>query len=221
MLNKQASRRGKLKFLALLPVLGSIFFCCTSAKPSYEKKFDEQKHTVTFRGNVFGLPTTIEKDTVMVDMGNGQKQMTVFEQDPYIPISMNGIPVTDADNVGTAPRLKNGADFPTLLFQKVEKQIEQLPDGDYMFNILTMIVDPSGNLVYFDMGGIYPNERTLKDPEATKIIKAINSSCERYINETNWEFLPGTKDGKPILCKTNGGFNLQRQIKVTNHKAVY
>lgn len=221
MLSKNQSRYGKLKFLVLLPLLGGVFVCCTAAKPSSERKVDEQKHTITFRGNVFGLPATVQRDTVVMDMGNGQQQMKVFEKDPYIPLSMNGTPIIEASEVTVAPRLKNGEDLPSLLFAQLRKQIEALPDGDYMFNLMNLVVDPAGKLVYFDMGGIYPNEQSIKDPKAAQLIEAINQSGERFLNEATLDFLPGTKNGKPVLCMTTAGFNLSRMVHVRNHNATY
>lgn len=216
MLTRSSGAYAKTKLLVILPVLlvSTLFF--TQRGYSQEKKWDGNK--VTFKGNTFEMKVT-PPDTIQVqDPVSGEMQYLVTRMEPR-PLKMNGQAIHDEDEITRDRAFPTDNSYNNLgeyLTEKQKEEFEKLPDGKYILNVSNIVVNTSGNIVYYDYSGLSANT-SIKVPEDLQ--KRIAQKTQILLDKVDMK--PARLNGKAVVCYLSKDDASHNQIIVQDHKVTF
>jgi len=160
----------------------------------YAQKKSPAGKTVTVRGNTFELAAKDRDTLVIADPVTGE-EIYKFVDAVAAPLKVNGKTIYTAgtmppDRPGLRPNTLPTLDeegFRTLLLTGLEDLLRQLPDKDYYFDIKHIVINELGNVVYYDINGVFGIETTTDHGVLRRTLAAgdtINKRIERVFNET-------------------------------------
>jgi hypothetical protein len=144
-----------------------------------------------------------------------------------MPVAMNGQPIfgneqqydlSEYVSKYAQPIVDGKAKSPEeFLFTQLKKDLDQLEDGAYFFNINRIVIDEFGNVAYYENNGIGLDMGP--DEKRPIINDNFNASIQKKLNDAmnnSLKFKPAIKDGKPV----NVRIGLRNYVFVVkNHQA--
>lgn len=209
MLTHRSAGASRLKMLVVMPL--AVLSITLFSKTGFSQKFEKKGNKVTYKGNTFELSDAHKDTIILVNPVTGKEEVKVAEMQPK-PIKMNGKAIairTDKAPYFTAPD-KN---LKAYLVKKLEKELSQLQDGEYILQLANVITDEQGRIVYFEYEGIdHPQLRTTDG--ANQLVKQapINKQLQEEISKKAYElidaapaYIPASLNGQPVPAYGESG----------------
>ncbi len=205
--------------------------------------FSQAPAIVSINGNALEMSAKANDTIYVQDPVTGNKLTRVTKPKP---LNLNGEKIYTASELTSAPKYTGDeGHYHTLIFNKLQKELNKLNDGIYYFSIDNMVINKEGKLVYFTFGGLH-KAATFNNKAASANVGFSNYAFvdNDIINDTEGEeknpveltdlinkrvkplldnfpkLQPAQLNGEPVnyACKM---FNADNTIQVRNHVATF
>ena len=199
-----------LLFIPLVLICGICF-----SKDNLSDGFHRNGNIVTYHRNTFELEKS-EPVTSFIkrDPTNGKEKKITLPPIPQFVVKVNGKPLEHVDEQPFFTGPDN--DLRSYLCSHLKKELAPLPDGGYSFNIMDILIDENGKIIYFADGDIITS--AFNGTEIDKKLKhnLFISFCG--LADKSLKFHPATSGGKKVVARYRGS-NLNNQFYIRSHKA--
>lgn len=179
----------------------------------FSQKFEKKGNVVTYRGNKFTFSPPGKKETITVtDPITGKKVTKTTTIDPTL-IRMNKLKIYKFDEVTVQPAPTDGP-VETFVIKGLTTELNKLPDGIYFVDLFNIVIDNKGKIVYYEYGGIIPQDTKFKIPDYVSM--PAGKKIDSLINAAP-AYAPGEMNGKTVVVRTNAFYDTYR-ITVKNHR---
>jgi hypothetical protein len=152
MTTNSSSRKAKLRFLLVLPMMSCFIWACTENRSKTGILIDGDKVSRK-DADVRYLDATLVDTNIATNM-HGVADTSYAPVDP-IPLTVNGKGILVRRSLGVTPQCRNPGESFSMkyILEKagLEQTLVKLGDGSYRFSISNIVIDPSGRVASFTM----------------------------------------------------------------------
>jgi hypothetical protein len=189
--------------------IATLLLVCFTCFSNTSFSQSRSENTVTFHGNKFEMSKAVLDTMEVEDPVSGQIKKVVRQRAP-IPVKMNGAKIYGAGEVSALPLFDGHTkSLSKLILERLESQLEKLPDGEYVFNLGNMVADVTGKIVYYEYKGIKRRDIGNDRNEPADVQKEIGAKVIELLASVQ-ATSPATLNGKnvPAAIDEPGHFNL-------------
>jgi len=187
MLTKK-SKANRWNYLAILPV---VAVCTMAMRSDYGPERKTEGKNTTFKSNKFEWMQRPDKDVVMAVWDSDERYVSKQPQGPII-VRMNGDSVyaNDDPSLIAAQYRAQNEQYYEALNKKFKEMINPVPDSINEVNIMNVVIDKQGRIVYYDLEYHCKSSGHNSIPYWDKKIDDVIATLP--------DWLPALKDGKPV-----------------------
>jgi len=188
MLTKK-SKTNNWKYLAVLPVLAICTMAMDSSESGLNRRINGQN--TTFKNNTFEWMERPDKDVVMAVWNSDERYLGKHPQRPII-VRMNkdSVYTNDSPYIIPAQYRVNNEYYYEALNKKFKDVVSPLPDSIDDINLMNVVVDEKGKIVYYDLEYHCKSSGHNSIPYWDQKVDDVISLLP--------DWLPALKDGKPV-----------------------
>ena len=213
MLKKSSTTLSRMKLLLFIPLVLICGICFS--KDNLSDGFHKKGNIITYHGNTFELEESGRDTSISIRYAaTGKERKIKLPAIPQLVKTVNGKPLEHVDEQPFFTGPDN--DLRSYLCNHLKKELAPLPDGGYSFNIMDILIDENGKIIYFADGDIITS--AFNGTEIDKKLKhnLFISFCG--LADKSLKFHPATSGGKKVVARYRDG-NLHNQFYIRGHKA--
>ncbi len=218
MLSRKSSGNAKAKLLLVVPLVVICLACFT--KDGYANGPHKEGSKCTWRGNVIEFRKPKQPDSYMHRNEKTGKLERMPIGWPEPPEQLNGEPIYDGErkDVISSSLVSKENGLAARIMKEIQKEVEQLEDGEYFILISDVVVDKGGRVAYYENKGILKNGVGDGFELKNKIDEKISSMLQQSTTYT-----PANLNGSAVACYYRSlfpdtyGYGGYTEIEVRNH----